>query len=160
MSSTWVPVVDGASKDIRWRYDGFDCHLLRHDTLSHWCGYVDVTAYSPEFISSLDYLNVHGGVTYSAKKADERYWIGFDAAHYGDYVPGMSFPPLGGMGGVYRDCEYMREEAESACRQILERATTVVVDPKGVADILSDAEDMAGDWGDPEYWNDSEGWDD
>ena len=63
----------------------------------HRCGYVGLPKYHP--MNGADYddidINVHGGLTYSENTHktrygeeypvdDERYWLGFDCAHYMD----------------------------------------------------------------------------
>lgn len=64
-------------------------------------------------------LDVHGGCTFSQSslpKGDDSpdgWWIGFDTAHAGDFVP--SIPHLG---GATRDEQYVMGECEKLARQI------------------------------------------
>jgi len=98
-----------------WERHGLKCVVHRHPTLKHLCGYVRVP-------DGLDYDKheaegvPHGGVTYEDSLApgvkeqeEEGYtWVGFDCAHYGDLSPGLY---IGECGGVYRDIDYVTNEA-------------------------------------------------
>ena len=61
-------------------------------TTGYGCGYIGVPVEHPWYdkdYSQLEYVSVHGGLTYSdfnvAKEPPDGYWwIGFDTAHYGD----------------------------------------------------------------------------
>ena len=96
---------------------GFDCLLVRHADLFHWCGYVGITPKHP-YMKKLkrdEYqigktvrkywdaddgdLEVHGGITYReacngyichlSEKEDKLFWLGFECAHAYDLSPGM-----------------------------------------------------------------------
>lgn len=58
---------------------------------------------------------VHGGLTYSETYPDG-HWIGFDFAHIGDYVPGLS-----GTGRKWTQAE-VAEEAQSLAQQVADAA--------------------------------------
>lgn len=65
---------------------------------------------------SLDSVEVHGGLAYSGEMPDsDKWWFGFDCAHYGDHVP---FCSLVGR-EVYRDMRYVTEELKSLVDQII-----------------------------------------
>jgi len=77
---------------------GFSCFILRNQ-MGNWCGYVGVPSNHPAFGKHYDDVNVdvHGGLTYSAKCSghichipekgmpDDVWWLGFDTAHCGDF---------------------------------------------------------------------------
>lgn len=63
-------------------------------------------------------LVVHGGVTYSDRNIEGMrpglWYFGFDAAHFGDLVPGYPFTK----GDVYRDQGYVAGEVEQLYQQL------------------------------------------
>ena len=96
---------------------------------SHHCGYVEL----PERLGKPDYdespimeLSVHGGVTY-AGHLDEMDVVGYDCAHYGDYMKcpeelkGTDMEKLWSFDdGIWRDEEFCTNECESLAKQISE----------------------------------------
>lgn len=99
---------------------------------SHHCGYVEL----PERLGKPGYdespimeLNVHGGVTYADNlpEMDGKYVVGYDCAHYGDYMKcpeelkGTDMEKLWAFdNGVWRDEEFCTNECESLAKQISE----------------------------------------
>lgn len=84
-----------------WTQDGYLCRIRRPPKLLAWCGYVRVPKGHPAYAQDYDNIDVdvHGGLTYSANDfpiddgeliEEGFWWIGFDCAHGGDYVPGMN----------------------------------------------------------------------
>ena len=68
-------------------------------------------------------FQVHGGLTYSSKKAGdgtglEGWWFGFDCGHAGDLSPGLSKYHDPGPNETYRTIEYVRNEAKSLAAQL------------------------------------------
>jgi hypothetical protein len=73
-------------------YKGFDC-VIMGTTMGHRCGYIAVSEPSEQMLEDaydLDF-DVHGGITYGGSSKDypiisteERFWLGFDCAHYND----------------------------------------------------------------------------
>lgn len=96
---------DGPWQDEPDRYsfthDGYSCVLIRNNS-GAWCGYVHVHENHPWY-KDLDILDeridVYGGLTYQGKRLvyedplDDRYFIGFDCAHYNDLVPAFESIP-------------------------------------------------------------------
>lgn len=99
---------------------------------SHHCGYVEL----PERLGKPNYdespimeLNVHGGVTYAGNlpEMDGKYVVGYDCAHYGDYMKcpeelkGTDMEKLWAFdNGIWRDEEFCTNECESLAKQISE----------------------------------------
>ncbi len=126
---------------VEWQHDGFACLIVRQPELGHLCGYVAVPPGHPWHglnDSSVYDLpedkqpSAHGGVTYAERcqgtichvpapgEPDDVWWLGFDAAHSGDYSPGIaaicgSRQP--NSYETYRDIGYMRVECERLARQ-------------------------------------------
>lgn len=124
-----------------------DCLMVRNPSGGNWCGYVAVTEGHPFFGRDYDechavgdeYLDVHGGLTYSdfcadtddhsrfichvpePGRPDRVWWLGFDCAHLFDLSPGYAarYPqwPVG-PDEVYRDQPYVEAEVRSLARQI------------------------------------------
>jgi hypothetical protein len=75
-------------------YKGFKCNG-RRNVVGAWCGYVAVPVdgiYYKNVVENHDYdsvpIDVHGGVTYGSTNDEEGlHYIGFDCAHYNDYMP-------------------------------------------------------------------------
>lgn len=105
--------------ELLWKVHGLDCHLLR-GPLGAWCGYVGVLEGHPDYgvdYGTLDY-EVHGGLTYGQMgdglRDETLWWLGFDCAHYNDFVPLLGRP----FEGTYHTIEYAKKETENLARQI------------------------------------------
>jgi len=76
----------------QFNYKGFDCVIVG-TTMGHRCGYIAVSEPSEQMLEDaydLDF-DVHGGITYGGSSKEypipsetERFWLGFDCAHYND----------------------------------------------------------------------------
>lgn len=111
------------------------------------CGYVEILAKDkkPEPTeSSCSYeawpIDCHGGLTYDGNrpfsywetktengppyhlKTVEVYCIGFDCAHYGDYIPGLPLSRTDEW--MYKSFEYVMNEIKSICDQLDAAAIT------------------------------------
>lgn len=74
----------GASPPLRvWEASGLLCAVARNLYLGIFIGYVLAPGLTQD---QADGLDVHGGVTYGP---DKHGWIGWDAGHFLDYVPGV-----------------------------------------------------------------------
>lgn len=108
--------LEGDRKDFT--YKERECRVLRMPITGHLCGYVGVCTSSPLYgidYGSLDSVEVHGGLTYSGKMSDsDKWWFGFDCAHYGDHLPLYSDGT-----GVYRDMDYVKNEVENLVEQLI-----------------------------------------
>ena len=97
--------------------DGFDTVIYRTD-MGHLCGYVRV----PED-TEIDWVNeiqCHGGITFQGWRdflITNGYYIGFDCAHYGDWMPyDFIFYE-----GTYKDVDFVRNELEEIIKQVKEK---------------------------------------
>ena len=108
--------LEGDSKDFT--YKEHECRVLRVLATGHLCGYVGVCTSSPLYgidYEFLDSVEVHGGLTYSGKMSDsDKWWFGFDCAHFGDRLPLYSDGT-----GVYRDMDYVKNEVENLVEQLI-----------------------------------------
>jgi len=131
-----------------WKSDtGLTCLIVRNP-MGALCGYVGVAPDHPwhgKDYNDVD-ADVHGGLTYANKceghvchtpapgEEEHLWWLGFDCAHAGDFVPSMdvklapmyqlsdSFLGINtsiGKGNAYRDIEYVTAECESLASQAL-----------------------------------------
>jgi hypothetical protein len=86
-------------------------------------GYVEAPAGVETSDGSLD---VHGGVTWSdwrlpwEAECGDRWWLGFDTAHAGDAVPGLSSIGIETT-GIFRDVDYVRDECIKLASQLAEK---------------------------------------
>lgn len=85
----------GMEAVVEYNYKGFECLLRRSPVSGAWLAYVAIPLDSKWSNSILsDDLKVHGGITwnysglpFSHSKEENKHWLGFDCAHYGDYWP-------------------------------------------------------------------------
>lgn len=108
--------------------------LIVRNPFGALCGYVGVSAGHPAFERNYDLVDVedpHGGLTFAGHcqpvkegichvvepgEDDNVWWLGFDCAHGGDYMPGMMAHmalPAGLRSlfeGVYRSMDYVQDE--------------------------------------------------
>jgi len=110
-----------------------DCAVIRHSSLGHLCGYcvIEKSNIPKEWwgnynADGLQYLNVHGGITYCRKEGDYVVF-GFDCAHSGD----ENIPEL-------KNMEHVLALAQDMKRQILDYAS--IIDEWRTADDKKKAE--------------------
>jgi hypothetical protein len=98
---------------IEFRYKGFPCIIHRavfeesEPNIGHLCGYVGLSKEHPYYGKTWEgdndeinqLVDAHGGITYANKcqgdichvpangETDDVWWIGFDCAHFGDFIP-------------------------------------------------------------------------
>ena len=93
---------------------------MRRGPMGAWNGYVEVPHGHPwhELRSSVvaGSVDVHGGVTYSERRDDGVWWMGFDCCHAGDIAPGIAAVVF--EGDVYRDEAFVRGECRRLAAQI------------------------------------------
>lgn len=123
---------------IQWqdKKTGFPCLAVRGPS-GAWCGYVGVPPghkYYGAPYNTADEIRVHGGLTFDGfcqpgpeektvchkpdeGEEDKVWWLGFDCAHSGDYMPASeyTFSRL----GTYRDLDYVTKEVSSLAEQLL-----------------------------------------
>jgi hypothetical protein len=131
---------DNEPDRVEWRDEktGLDCLIVR-GPLGALCGYVAVLPGHPWHGRGYDDVDadVHGGLTYAAAchglvchvprpgEPDDVWWLGFDAAHYMDLVPSMSFWRKEARFEVafdetYKGVDYMKNECADLARQVSE----------------------------------------
>ena len=121
----------GTEPDIfEFEHLGYTCLILRHESMGHLCGYMQVTKGHPLFevdYSAIDCCHPHGGVTYSGYvRGDKNEWsIGFDCAHAGDLIPSMAALGLNSDGVTYRDIDYVSEEIKRMVENTIEYVDTL-----------------------------------
>ena len=69
-------------------YRGYE-YMIVLQSIGHRCAYINVINTPLQYINyfQLDYIDVHGGLTFSsdiAYSTQDGWWIGWDYAHYGD----------------------------------------------------------------------------
>jgi len=73
-------------------YKGYECVLTRNHG-GAWCGYVPVPKTSKWTLEdNYETIDTHGGITWHDdrlpwEETSEYFWIGFDCAHYNDWMP-------------------------------------------------------------------------
>lgn len=116
-------VFDADVADQNWSIGEIECRAVRHPSLGHWCGYIGLPVGHPMHGNDYDSIDVdvHGGLTYACdhaplEKPDGRWWIGFDTAHSGDFVPGVDGgKPIGS--DTYKDASFVVAETERLAKQ-------------------------------------------
>lgn len=131
-----------------------DCRLLRNPEMLTWCGYVRIPDDHPHagslWTDADRFYDVHGGLTWKGPlpqwNEPGNLWFGFDCAHAGDYLPGMTelfmrlqqldsakAPSMEALMAeearlpaylkpVYRTFEYARQELKNLASQVYEYA--------------------------------------
>jgi hypothetical protein len=124
---------DGEPDRLQWRTEAGLAGLVVRNSLGALCGYVGLPPGHPQYgvgCANID-ADVHGGLTYSdfcsggichvpdPGEPERVWWVGFDAAHGGDYVPGFGLRGLWPMHLFeYRDITYVRLEVEKLAAQL------------------------------------------
>lgn len=136
---------------VEFEVFGFHC-LLQRSAMGAWCGYVALPEGHPFY--NLDYtipdVSVHGGLIYSNVCAghichkshgpDNVWWLGFDCAHYMDYVPEMGSllnRSFGYDGDVYRDINYVRYETVALAKQLRKADTLWMRIKRVIVDLIA-----------------------
>ncbi|WP_417136675.1 hypothetical protein [Ruminococcus bromii] len=121
-------------------YKNFKYYVVSVGT--HPCAYVDVSNTS---LANKDYcendIDCHGGLTYGrdylsaldTEKTNGKWYIGWDYAHYGDYMPNSYISMSGvhiNMFGVYEEWEkrWTTEEIVAECKNVINQ----IVDKEGM----------------------------
>lgn len=92
-------------------YHNYQCLILRNGALGNLCGYIalppDHHLFGQHYDTIEDIYNyelpAHGDLTFSGE-FENRYWIGFDCAHAGDYVPNS---PINDEEDTYKDMNFV-----------------------------------------------------
>lgn len=136
---------------IEWRdaVTGYPCLIVRND-FGALCGYVGLPPEHPLHGKDYDDANVdvHGGLTYAnacggdichmprTGESDDVWWLGFDCAHSGDLVPGLTM--LAGTAGfkeraweTYKNVDYVEERVTSLAEQLKALANPPLPPPPG-----------------------------
>lgn len=140
---------------VRWTYRGVPCLIVRSPHAGTLCGYVAVRRGHPLYLRHYDHcrLDCHGGLTFSGRldlpppvntrplqglleralRPSGEWWLGFDCAHAGDYMPAIAartavyyetFPELAERlfgrprGEIYRDIEFVTADVEAMARAV------------------------------------------
>ena len=107
-------------------HKGYNYYVLNQGT--HPCGYVEIPRDSKYFNVDYDEIPVecHGGLTYGrgflvgeATIDDNRYFIGWDYAHYGDYV-GYRIGFIEESLHTF-DAKYTTEDIVRECKDVIEQ---------------------------------------
>lgn len=115
---------------------GLPCLAVRNAALGHWCGYVGVSQGHPYYEKPYDLLdetlNVHNGVTYSEKCAEnichvvepgERgdvWWIGFHCGGFSECQPGLAGLTGGNLSDkdAYKSLDFVENECRKLAKQL------------------------------------------
>lgn len=113
---------------FEFEVEGLRCLVIKQPWLGHYCGYVEIPPRHRLYaVGSNDEkfngLDVHGGITFSDDVRElsceldyDGWWIGFDCAHAGDYIPGL----VSTQNGHEWTFDEIKAEIIKLARQILE----------------------------------------
>lgn len=113
-------IIQDEPSEALFIYRGFNCAILRHLTSLHLCGYVAVPQGHKAFNCTYDEFSAdcHGGLTYADYQLPRGtqlqgtfWWIGFDCAHWGDWVSIAE-------DGTYRTFGYVFSQIMSIVNQL------------------------------------------
>lgn len=105
----------------------YPIETVQHPELGHWCGYVVLPPDHPMVGKDYDDIpvDVHGGLTYAddhvpRQERVQGWVVGFDCAHLGDHVPGLSnYPGIGGGDRYWGEAD-VKAEARKLAKQLYE----------------------------------------
>ena len=119
---------------------GLPCLIVRQKSTGHLCGYVGVAKGHPYYqmdeVAAYDLpLDVHFGITFARMcmeeggendstvchvdpDDDDRFWLGFDMAHYQDVSPGRIGTSFSG--STYKTFGYVEAECVKLAAQLVE----------------------------------------
>lgn len=113
------------------RKTGLRCHIMRHSSLGHLCGYVGVPRDHPLFGRTYWDLyevnadiRVHGGITFASsigKLGEDIWWFGFDCGHADDIMPYSIMTYKETLGAKYRNIRYVRRHVRRLAEQLENR---------------------------------------
>lgn len=118
--------------DIKvFEYKGFECYVMRNPVFLNLNGYVRIPETHPLYkVNYYDFtydLDIHGGLSYSESFLlqngyDTGWYIGFDCAHFGDYLPNFNyvFQDYECDELVYRTMEYVENELKRLVDQLIQ----------------------------------------
>ncbi len=115
---------DNEPDKLNWvdEYSGYECEIIRTPKMGHLCGYVVIP--ESHHLHGVSYddiegVSVHGGLTFSDFRENEKYEVGFDCAHSGDIVPYTNkiYPNYD---DVYRNIEYVKDETTRLAKQLFD----------------------------------------
>lgn len=131
----WIAEPD--RKEWKDAATGLSCLAKRNMSSGAWCGYVAVPPGHAAHGKDYDDVDarVHGGLTYANKcsgeichaaepgEPDDVWWLGFDCAHYQDYIPAMRARDRArGWGDrgcdTYRNLPYVETECTDLAKQL------------------------------------------
>lgn len=138
---------------VRWQFNGVACSIVRHPSIGHLCGYVRFPKRPVREQGDggiLNYVQVHGGITFADESLDGSMVYGFDCGHCDDAVAEEHWPDymrdrpdLFARGGHVWTDEEVRAEVEKMAMFIVaaakyEEAYLLAPDDKAKAEILDD----------------------
>jgi len=122
---------------VEWEFKNSICAIVRN-SLESLCGYAGVYQGHPSYEKGYDEVEcqAHGGLTFSSYQYSDRehhlkngnkvWYFGFDCAHSGDCIPGMSGLLTSGVKafedpirGTYRNIGYVLAETEQLASQLM-----------------------------------------
>lgn len=131
---------DNEPDKAQWDFSGLDCLIVRN-RVGALCGYVGVPESHPYFEKGYDDVEVyaHGGLTFADRcrpssegehkgvcHSDKTavnatvWWLGFDCAHAGDFVPAYDGDGYHDSYDSYKNFGYVKNQVESLANQLSE----------------------------------------
>lgn len=100
-----------------FNYRGFNCIIKRIYDFGHLCGYVEIPITHPAYGRN-DYEDIacYEGITY-VKTKDNITTIGFDCAHFMDYVP---YRTVHEPCQTYKNMEFVENEIKNIVDQLVD----------------------------------------
>lgn len=92
--------------DVVWSEDDIQYSVMKHPSMNHYCGYCrfeERPTIEQEYSGILNYVPVHGGLTYARQEEDGTMVYGFDCAHAGDELK----PELMDISWLKEECRRM-----------------------------------------------------
>ena len=105
---------------LRGKYKEYNW-VIKRTHIGILCGYV-LLPKGHKYYGEIEYnipIEVHGGLTFAGEKG-KYYWIGFDCAHSGDYIPSFQSPliQLIQSNTTYKNINFVKKEIKNMIDQL------------------------------------------
>ena len=112
-----------------WEAGKYTCHIRQVPGLGILCGYIGLPKDHPDFGKHYNELmagyEVHGGLTFSYHSMPsindnrDKWWIGFDCAHFSDFIP--KIPETCEPVSTWKDVGFVKKEIDALISQARKR---------------------------------------
>lgn len=128
-----IEIVKSEGNQKQFKHKGYECLIIRTspEHMGHLCGYIQIP--KDHKLYDLDYYEIeeiydyelpaHGGLTFAGELQNQQgYWMGFDCAHLGDFLP-MSPNVIPHQWETYKDMKFVENNIKEIIDFLKEEPT-------------------------------------